>query len=220
MTGCEDHREAIGALLDGELPPHQVADLCRHLEGCAGCRGVLAETAALRAELHSLADPAPAALAARIEAMIAAPARPRWRVRAAWRPTAWASAGALAAAALLLTLLPRAHTAAELMAVRDAALRPAAGVIAAAYEPQGYQLVSSRIDVVAGHRARVFIFQRGSELVALCEWDANGEPAHTTRKARQGDTEISYWNDGTTEFWAAGKSAELAGFVGQMRGKI
>lgn len=214
MNGCNEQH--IGAWLDGELGAGEVAALARHLAGCAACRETLADLAALRAGIAAIEDPVPPALAARIEAMIDQSARTR-RPVAPW--LAAAAVGWAVAASVMLAVRPSAHTAAELTAVRDAALRPAAGVIAAAYDPDGYQLISSRLDEVAGHQARVFIYQRGTQRVALCEWDANGEAAHAVRQVVWQGSAINYWNDGKTEFWATGGD-ELAHFTAVVHARI
>jgi len=61
MTACEQRREAIGALVDGELAAEERAALETHLAGCAGCRQELDELNRLAAAFRTLpaVEPAP-----------------------------------------------------------------------------------------------------------------------------------------------------------------
>ena len=67
----------------------------------------------------------------------------------------------------------------------------------------GYRLVGARGDVIAGHDARVFVYEQGGARITLCIWPAGVEPAHPVRQAIYRGTAIRYWNDGHDEFWAA-----------------
>jgi anti-sigma factor (TIGR02949 family) len=218
---CADYNEPLNALLDGELPPDQTAALTAHLAACPACTRTLAELAQLRAGLaEALPEEAPPQLQARIEALLLAegaeiiqltPKPRRWLPN---RP-GWAAATALAAA-LMLTFLPHHDNTKDLMSVRDAALRGGPAILAAAAPPlnvPGFQLTSSRNDVVAGHIAQVAIYTKDGQTITLCTWAANGEPAHGVKHAQYHGMIIDYWNDGTHEYWAAGTGTALPGFV-------
>lgn len=93
------------------------------------------------------------------------------------------------------------------MAVRDASLR--SGLAQAdtgrsnAPVVRGFTLASARTDIVAGHPAQVLVYKGTSDTITLCIWGANGELAHGVHNADYQGTQISYWNNGSNEFWAA-----------------
>jgi anti-sigma factor RsiW len=217
---CADYNEALNALLDGELPPDQAATLASHLTTCPVCTRMLAELAQLRAGLaQAMPEAAPPELQARIEALLMGegaeiiqftPKPRRWLPN---RP-GWVAATALAAA-LMLTFLPHHDATKDLMSVRDAALRGGPMVSTTTPPPgvPGFQLTSSRMDVVAGHIAQVAVYTKDGQNITLCSWPANGEPAHGVKHAQYRGMTIDYWNDGRTEYWAAGTGADLPGFV-------
>jgi anti-sigma factor RsiW len=76
MTACPDQLLWLHAHLDGELDAAHSLRLEEHLRTCSGCAQELARLEALREHLagHALREPAPAALHARIAAMIDAEA--------------------------------------------------------------------------------------------------------------------------------------------------
>jgi len=102
MSGHE--RERLSAYLDGELDPADRAAIEAHLTGCAECRGVLAELAAVDVAARALPAEAPPgyfeSLPARVRGRIEA-AGARWPA-ARWRLPAWTWA---AAAALILAVI-------------------------------------------------------------------------------------------------------------------
>lgn len=107
MTACEREREAIGALVDGQLEGAERAELEAHLAGCTGCRQELDELQRLAAAFAALpAVEPPADFEARFWARIAREAdAPRGfaaRLRALFSPAGFVAAGVVAAAALLL----------------------------------------------------------------------------------------------------------------------
>lgn len=231
MSG-HDFSERLGALLDGELPPAVAAKLTAHLAICPDCARHLAELGALRAALAgTVPETAVSAdLSARIvETLDIAATEPPRTVR--FRPRIRAGsvlpfvAGLAVAAALMFAILPRHGVTGDLIAVRDAALRGTVTAVSGAPAPApapavaGFRLVASRNDVIAGHRARVLIYDRRGQTVTLCIWKADGEPAHGVREARYRGMTIDYWNDGTDEFWAAsaGPADGLRPFVRKVR---
>ena len=114
-TACEGQREAIGALVDGELEGAERAALEAHLAGCNGCRRELEELRGLAAAFAALTpvEPPPD-FEARFWARIAregdaAPGLAA-RLRRLFSPGGLVAAGIAAAAALLLFLnVPRTH---------------------------------------------------------------------------------------------------------------
>jgi hypothetical protein len=113
-------------------------------------------------------------------------------------------------------------TGCDLMGVRDATMRGATAQAEAGADAPvvpGFVLASARMDVVAGHTSQVLIYKgadKGAKgTVTLCVWPSNGEPAKAVSNMVMKGTDISYWNDGKTEFWAASPAPEttLDGFV-------
>jgi hypothetical protein len=106
---CDDTRRRLTAYLDGDLDADGGTLVRVHLRGCAPCRQVATDEAALRDGLRALPslDPPPslwAGVQARLaEAEADAARRPRWRrALARWAPAMprFALGGALAAAAV------------------------------------------------------------------------------------------------------------------------
>jgi len=70
---CEETRELLDALHDGELQPATLAAVETHLSTCSSCSGVLAAHEALREKVRSLGrTPAPEGLAAKIRKSLTA----------------------------------------------------------------------------------------------------------------------------------------------------
>ncbi len=96
MTGCAAFRQFVTAFVDGELVGEDHAAFEAHLGSCPSCRLLLEReqtTAAQLSEAYPIPE-APAALRARVEAILAAPRRTSKR----WG--SWASAAGLSAAVL------------------------------------------------------------------------------------------------------------------------
>lgn len=99
----------LSALLDNELSVEETAHVSRHLESCAACREELAHLRHTKAVLAAAPRRAmPPDLVAAIEARLERPAGPFPRLRRfVTAPRVWAPAGALALAALLMSLWVR-----------------------------------------------------------------------------------------------------------------
>jgi len=210
---CDDRIEQISAMLDGELPPAEMAALTAHIASCADCARALAELGGLRAALAEAVpeEPVSAEFTARIERSLQAVSPPPSSGRVLAFPSSrrrtWLAAASAIAAVLVLALWPHPHDESiDLGGVRDAALRASLTASAAptgsAIPVPGYQLVADRADVIAGHRAQVLVYTQGVERITLCIWPAGHEPAHAVRQAAYRGMAIRYWNDGTREFWA------------------
>lgn len=91
-----DFSEKLIAWLDGELPEHETAAVGLHIEACAECRG--------RVEAYGQVSRAFAACCDAVMASQARPKCPRWVP--VWVPVL---SGALAAAAVLFLVFPRAR---------------------------------------------------------------------------------------------------------------
>jgi anti-sigma factor RsiW len=213
---CLERNEELNAFLDGELTVEQTATLAEHLATCPNCSANLAELARLRQALaQSFPEVEPSAeLRARVEALLDAEADVApadnvvpLRSRVTRRRVTWIGGIAAAAAALAILLSNPKDESRDLMAVRDASLRGDQSQVAVSQPVvpavPGFTLASARSDIVAGHQARVLVYDGADGKITLCIWAANGEPAHGVRNADYQGTKISYWNDGENEFWAA-----------------
>jgi anti-sigma factor RsiW len=216
---CEHLHEQLNALLDGELPPAEAAALAAHLADCPDCARTLQELAELRVAIAGLEEEeVPPGLEARILAMTAdepakiLPFRPRWRQLGLLAATAALAAG------LTLSLRPEDKTP-DFMAVRDAALRGGVTQLASGPSVPGFTLTSARNDVVAGHHAQVAVYVRGGTSFTLCIWPAGREKAHGVRNAVFRGMDITYWNDGHSEYWVASPAPApgMADFVQAVR---
>ena len=231
---CDAYSEPLNAMLDGALPAGEMATLASHLAACPDCARHLAELADLRAALQeAVPDEAVASefytkIAGLLDREVAAaqkfaaPVIP-FKPRPSRRNAGWMAAWGAIAATLVILLIPHHDASRDLMSVRDAALRTSMSQSVAANMPgpmvAGFELASSRSDIVAGHRAGVFAYTRAGQMVTLCMWAANGEPAHGVRNAVYQGMTIRYWNDGKREYWAAtpGPTATLDSFVTALR---
>jgi anti-sigma factor RsiW len=114
---------------------------------------------------------------------------------------------AAVAAALAIMFLTPEDESRDFMAVRDASLRTE---LSQANETRpnaptvpGFTLASARTDIVAGHPARVLVYKGPSVSITLCIWAGDGELAHGVHNVDYQGMQISYWNNGSVEFWAA-----------------
>jgi hypothetical protein len=141
---CREWRESLGAQALGQLPEEDRPALEAHLEGCAECRAELESLAGV-ARLLPLADPEhfgtapapPPALAGRVAATIRAERRSQRRRR--WRMVlAFSGAtAAVAAAALVIFVLPGGTGGTPEQHVAFGSLPPGLH-IAATLEPHAY----------------------------------------------------------------------------------
>jgi anti-sigma factor RsiW len=176
MTACEREREAIGALVDGELEGAERAAVEAHLAGCTGCRKELEELRRLAAAFASLppVEPAPdfeARFWARIAREAGAPQGFAARLRRLFSPGGALALGAVAAAALLLFInLPRTP---EPVAPAEPALTQAESASAPTPAPADtdVRIVSSDKDFELLQDPEMDAI---SELDVLEEWDDAG----------------------------------------------
>ncbi|MFQ6099016.1 MAG: anti-sigma factor family protein [Armatimonadota bacterium] len=86
---CLDVNEQLSAYLDGELPPHLLAEVASHLRECKSCAGELAELARVRSAVSSLPPAQPPGYA--VERVLRAVMRVHRRRTASARVRGWAS---------------------------------------------------------------------------------------------------------------------------------
>ena len=228
----EIYFEQLNAMLDGELRATEIAPLARHITACPDCARQLAELTALRAALHQeyQEETVPPEFYTKITDLLDREGQPPessniipFQPRPVRRRIASFAAGAAIAAMLAIWLLPRQNVTPDLMSVRDAALRGSISA-SATLSPSGpaipgFLLTAARSDIVAGHPTQVLAYSKNRQTVILCIWPANGEAAHGIRHAVYKGMEISYWNDGKQEYWAAttGPNGLLKEFVNSAR---
>ncbi len=78
MKSCEEYREALSALLDGELPAEESAALRAHIAACPECRAVYEAYAALHDALRA-PQPVPDTLARSVMRQVKKPKTVRWQ---------------------------------------------------------------------------------------------------------------------------------------------
>jgi anti-sigma factor RsiW len=188
---CPEAREHLADLNRGRLEAELAGAVRAHVEQCAACRLALQTDAEVRALIRDQTPryPAPPALRARIEGLIAQPARGGWAEWWRWlRLHAW-PVGALAGAVCVLLLVwarwmwlpgdPVSRMTAQAVAehaeyIKEVKTRPAADPVTVVkelrsqvdfpFEPifQGdpqVQLVAGMVGELSGRRAATFIYR-------------------------------------------------------------
>lgn len=219
--------------LDGELQGAEATAAERHLESCADCQTLAAETADLSDALRQVQRyRAPEILRARVTAALDREARPSGR--SFWLGAAsGASVSALAAGFALLALLP--PTAASLSrSVADAHVAALTGnktiMVASSnhhtvkpwlaahagisppvsdFAEQGFVLVGGRMDEVAGARAAVTVYAHGNHQVDLFAWPDRGADLPTPGMSR--GFRIAFWKSGDLDY-AAVSDVDITAF--------
>jgi anti-sigma factor RsiW len=237
---CKNRREQLSAFTDGELTPAEMAELTEHLVTCPECARYLAELGRLRLALtqafpegevseefssrimKSLGSAADEARDGPVEQGKVIPF-PRRSMLPSLKTVASSAVASAIAATLVFALMKQPDHNVDLAAVRDASLRSSLVSYtiqgAAPTEVAGYRATAARYDRVAGHRARIVTYEGTPGVVTLASWSANGEPAHGVETAIYRGTVVMYWNDGSTEYWAASNadSGGLERFVKSIR---
>ena len=240
MSACPDKELLLHALADNELDAGNVLALEAHVAACPGCADELAAIRQVKATLASAhpAYAAPAGLAERVDAALAAESAPATPLRRAPRTESWVmggTIGALAASLMLFVLLPqgpsldsqlveaqvRSLQAAHLMDVVTSdkhTVKPwfngkidfAPPVIDLA--PQGYPLAGGRLDHIDGHPAAAVVYRRRAHVINLFIWPGSA-PSQAMTEKRQGYTLVRWGQNGLI-FWAVSDvdASDLEGF--------
>ena len=220
--------------LDGELHGAAAQGAERHLQTCAACQALAADTADLSDLLRKATrHRAPDALRERMSHLLGReavrrPARPFW-----WGAASGAGVTALAAALVLLAILP--PSAASLMqAVTDAHARALVSdrmiMVASSnhhtvkpwlaahaglsppvtdFAPQGFVLAGGRVDEVAGMRTAVMVYRHGNHQIDLFAWPDRG--AHLPQPGITHGFRSRFWKSGDLDF-AAVSDVDSAAF--------
>jgi anti-sigma factor RsiW len=163
-----------------------------------------------------------------------APLEARSWFRSSRRPAWFGGLGALGgftvAAVLGLLMVGGSREASTFRAVADAGLRqtiPAHAVMLANNRPggadawfarrhlaqppvpdltkAGFTFAGCRTDIIAGHAASILVYRHAKSDITLIVWPSNGESAHPVRIGAAAGETLTYWNNGTLEFWVAGQ---------------
>lgn len=220
--------------LDGELDNQAAAEAERHVESCADCQQVVADTAAVSDMLRGASrHRAPAALRARIGTALERETTRR-APRGFWFGTASGSGVTAIAAALALFFLAPPSAATLTASVVDAhgraltagktimvvstdhhTVKPWLAAHVAISPPttdfaaDGFPLVGGRADEVAGTRAAVAVYRHGNHEIDLFAWPDRGAKlpqAQVTRGFRS-----AFWKQGDLDF-AAVSDVDQAAF--------
>jgi anti-sigma factor RsiW len=210
--------------LDGELDGAESAAAERHLENCADCQALAANTADLSDALRKAArHTAPPALRARISTALGREVPPSRR--GFWMGAAsGVGVSALAAGFALLALLPpsaatisqsivEAHTAAltggkTIMVASSShhTVKPWLAAHAGISPPvtdfadRGFVLTGGRTDDVAGSRAAVAVYRHGNHQVDLFAWPDRGARLPPSGMVRGFRT--AFWKIGDLDYAA------------------
>jgi anti-sigma factor RsiW len=241
-VSCDLQHERIHALLDGELPPAEVAEVERHIRSCPACSAAWGRLRALRAALRTpeLAFAPPAALEASVRGRLEA-ARGR-TPDTRLRPLLALAASVLFGVAIGRFLLPAARAGAphaSLEALVDAHVRALASgrLIEVAssdrhtvkpwfagrvpFSPavkdlasEGFPLVGGRVDSVSGSPTAVLVYGRARHVIEVFVRVAGGAGAGPSRSEIRG-FHVVRWTQGDLEYEAVSdlNAEELGAFV-------
>lgn len=190
MAQCNDIAPLLGTFEDGELPPHQMQEVARHLAICASCEETLAGYSKIGRLLRDTA-PAPAldgfalAVQARIEQL-----RPPFRVRLnRWLDTrrerfgtGVAMAFAMAAAAILTVVITTPFARNMVGAGNDVT-----------------QVAMREAHTITHDAAK--LSAKSSEAIASA---TNGEPSTIISKLESSNPDVAVWSEpsqDTTVIW-------------------
>jgi anti-sigma factor RsiW len=220
-----DRALLLQADFDGELDAAQSAALAAHSADCAVCRDTAATLAAARAvtagaTYHRASDALRRTLTARLDAEVAAPARPRpWRP---WREAAGFGIGAALAAMLVFAVLPT-REGVDIMVTTIVddhvrALQPGHLVDVVSTDQhtvkpwfdgkldfappvkdlaaEGFPLIGGRLDYVAGHTVAALAYGHGKHPINLLIWPDRGGTSESVRATHDGYNVIHWSADG------------------------
>jgi anti-sigma factor (TIGR02949 family) len=221
--------------LDGELDGTDAKAVERHLEGCAQCQALAAQTADLSDALRRKAarHRAPEALRARLMVALDRESAPR-PLRGFWYGAASGTGlTALAAGFALFALLPpsAANLAQSITDAHVHALTSGKTIMVASsnhhtvkpwlaqhagisppvtdFAGDGFALTGGRVDEVAGRRAAVAVYRHGNHQVELFAWQDRGTPLPAPGVSR--GFRSRFWKNGDTDF-AAISDVDAAAF--------
>jgi anti-sigma factor RsiW len=230
---CADKEPMLHALLDGELDAANASALETHLQACPACARRLQTLRTLHQRLADLPPtPAPAALKARIAAMIGAEANKASQPPArAARPgllAGWLAAGAMTALAASLVVTPMAVGPSLPQQLADAHVRslladhlvdvPTSdrhvvrpwfdGKIGFAPPPapdledQGFPLVGGRLDVADGRPIAAIVYRRRAHVINLFVLPVRGGLSLPRLGPAPGGYAMLHWTDKGLDYWA------------------
>jgi anti-sigma factor RsiW len=153
VTQCNEISPLLGAFGDGELKPHQMQEVARHLAKCQSCEAELAETSALGMQLRANAiEPDLTGFALGVQQRIAKLTPPfhirlrRYLESARERLTTGLALGAAALATAALTAVLLSPYASQLALGRHASQVAGESAVPGASETSGSELAAAAAD--------------------------------------------------------------------------
>jgi anti-sigma factor RsiW len=225
---CEEARNLIHPLLDGELDAHHAGEVEAHLDSCTGCSTELASLRELQTKIRSahLRYRAPESLRRKIDRVLPQPAMRLGRRE--WLKGFGLGAGlsALAASAAFVMIV-RTDTEqiilGEVVSAHLRSLEPDhltdvlssdrhtvkpwfSGRLDVAppvvdLTPQGFTLVGGRLDAIGGKVAAVVVYRRRAHIINLFVAAAPSERRPATTEMVQGFN-IRHWSQQGLSLWA------------------
>ncbi|MCW3479171.1 anti-sigma factor [Neisseriaceae bacterium JH1-16] len=230
---CQYVRERLSGHLDRQLDPAEEMAIEQHLSSCSACQGALEQQRVARKLVRELAEqyPVPSGLASRIRASLpqepaAVPRPPAWWHRP-WLGLSTASlGGALAGAALMLTLLPPAANllpdevlASHLRALLPGHLDDVASTDQHTVKPwfagrldysppvydlatAGFPLIGGRLDYLQQRRVAALVYRHKLHVINVYVWPADAVATQGMAvRSRQG-YQLVTWRQEGMNFWA------------------
>jgi anti-sigma factor RsiW len=248
---CQHVRERLSGYLDRQLDPAEERAIEQHLAGCTTCQRVLEQQRVAQQRVRELAaqNPVPAGLAARIMASLphestASPRQPAWWQRPWLGLSAASLGGALAGAALMLTILPPVANPLpdEVLAGHMRSLMPGHLADVASTDQHtvkpwfagrldfsppvydlaaaGYPLIGGRLDYLQHRRVAALVYRYKLHLINVYVWPGDRASAQRTLLSRQG-YQLLAWNQEGMNFWAVSdlNGTDLSRFASLLQGQ-
>lgn len=219
---CREAEPLLGAYLDGELDPERRTEVEVHWRDCGACLAALERLERLSVAVESAPYyPASPELRARLEGRTAR----RAGLRRPWIPLAVGVAAAAVVALLFVLTSPRRDIVAS--EVVQAHLRslsaghlwdvPASGHhavhpwLAARLDfpleveeisSRGFSLAGGRLDSVAGRSVAALVYRRGSHLINVFVWPAEGQPDREPVSRPVRGWNVVDWRTDGLNWWA------------------
>jgi anti-sigma factor RsiW len=245
---CEEARNLIHPLLDGELDARNAIELEAHLESCGTCATELAKLRRLRDQIASvqLRYRAPEHLRRRIESIVP---QPKAHVsRRAWLEGfgLGASLSAVAASAIFVLVMRNSADSPILSDVVSAHLRSLepdhlTDVLSSdrhsvkpwfngrlAFAPpvvdlsaQGFTLIGGRLDAISGKMVAAIVYRRRAHTINLFIAPGPAKRRPATTESVNGFT-VRHWADEGLSLWAVSdiNAAELEEFSNKFKAAI
>jgi len=225
---CADCREALDALIDGELTADEENAARAHITSCEDCSRRLAEREAVRRQIKSLPKhSAPDLLRARVRELSKGSAaiveRPRRRLSLVERITAIAAAALLVAGIGTVAIrASRGSVADDVLASHLRSLVPGHLMDVQSTDQHnvkpwfngrvnlspsvpnldsaGYPLLGGRVDYVGGRQAAVVVYGRRKHVINVFSWPQSGDDLAAAAQTKNGFNLLHLRREGIDEW--------------------